>query len=50
MPNANKILKYYQEENFIKNPFAIYFKWKCLLEKMSTCYDDSEKSSTIQKN
>ena len=51
MPNEdNKIIKYNQEEKSIKSPFIIYADLKCLLEKMSTCYNNPEESSTTEIN
>ena len=47
MPNEdNKIIKYNQGEKSIKLPFAIYLE--CLLEKMSTCYNNPEETSTTE--
>ena len=47
MPNKdNKIIKYYQAEKSIKSPFIIYADLECLLEKISTCYNNLEESST----
>ena len=42
----NKILKYNHGEKSMKFPFIIYADLESLLEKMSTCYDSPEKSST----
>ena len=51
MPNEdNKIIKYNQGENSIKSPFIIYADLECLLEKLSTCYNNPEKSSTTEIN
>ena len=44
---CNKIIKYNQGEKSIKSPFIIY---ECLLEKISTCYNNPEKSSTAEIN
>ena len=46
----NKILKYNQREKSMKVPFIIYADLESLLEKMNTCYDNPEKSSTIKIN
>ena len=47
MPNEdNKIIKYNQGEKSVKSPFIIYADLECLLEKISTCYNNPEKSST----
>ena len=49
MPNEdNKILKYNHGEKSIKAPFIIYADLEFLLEKMNTCYDSLEKSSTTK--
>ena len=51
MPNEdNKIIKYSQGEKFIKSPFIIYANLECLLEKISTCYNNLEESSTTEIN
>ena len=51
MPNEdNKTLKYNHEEKSIKALFIIYAGLESLLEKMSTCYDSPEKSSTTKIN
>ena len=51
MPNEdNKIIKYNQEEKSIKLPFIIYADLECLLEKMSTCHNNPEESSTTEIN
>ena len=51
MPNeGNKIIKYNQGEKSIKSPFIIYADLECLLEKISTCYNNPEKSSTTEIN
>ena len=46
----NKIIKYNQEEKSIKSPFIIYADLECLLEKISTGYNNPEESSTTQIN
>ena len=46
----NKILKYNHREKSMKAPFIIYADSEYLLEKMSTCYDSPEKSSTSKIN
>ena len=38
------------EKKFIKLPFVIYTDLECLLEKMSTCQNNPNKSSTIKIN
>ena len=51
MPNeCNKIIKYNQGEKSINSPFIIYADLECLLEKISTCYNNPEKSSTTEIN
>ena len=51
MPNEdNKIIKYNQGEKSIRSPFTIYADLECLLEKMSTCDNDLEESSTTEIN
>ena len=51
IPNdANKIIKCNQGEKSIKSPFIIYADLECLLEKISTCYNNPEKSSTTEIN
>ena len=51
MPNEdNKIIKYNQGEKSIRSPFIIYADLECLLEKMSTCHNNPEESSTTEIN
>ena len=51
MPNEdNKIIKYNQGEKSIKSPLIIYADLECLLEKMSTCYNNPDESSTTEIN
>ena len=51
MPNEdNKIIKYSEGEKSIKSPFIIYADLECLLEKMSTCHNNPEESSTTEIN
>ena len=51
MPNEdNKILEYNHGEKSMKPPFIIYADLECLLEKMSTCHNNPEKSSTNKIN
>ena len=45
-----KILKYNQGEKSMKVPFIIYTDLECLLEKMTTCHNNPEKSSTTKIN
>ena len=44
----NKILKYNQGEKSMRAPFVIYAEY--LLEKMNTCHNNPEKSSTTRIN
>ena len=46
----NKILKYNEGEKSMRVPFIIYADLECLLEKMNTCYNNPEKSSTTKIN
>ena len=39
----NKILKYNQEEKYMKVSFIIYADLKSILEKMGTCHKNPEK-------
>ena len=51
MPHEdNKTLKYNHGEKSMKAPFIIHADLESLLEKMSTCYDSPEKSSTTKIN
>ena len=51
IPNEdNKILKYNHGEIYMKVPFIIYADLESLLEKMSSCHKNHEKSSTIKIN
>ena len=51
MPEGyNKTLKYNECEKSMKSPFIIYADLECLLEKMNTCHNNPEKSSTTKVN
>ena len=51
MPNEDKkIIKYNQGEKSIKLPFIIYADLECLLEKLSTCHNNPDESSTTEIN
>ena len=51
MPTKNNnIIKYNHGEKSIKLPFVIYADLECLLEKMSTCINDPNESSTTKIN
>ena len=47
---GNNIIKYSHEEKSMKVPFVIYADLKCLLEKMSTCINNPNESSTTKIN
>ena len=50
MPNRyEKISKYNPKENSLKVPFVIYADLESLLEKIHSCQNDPEKSSTEKK-
>ena len=46
----NNTIKYNQGGKSIKLPFIAYADLECLLEKMSTCYNTQEESSTTKIN
>ena len=46
----NNILKYNSGEKYMRAPFIMYFDMECLLENISTCHNDLNKSSTIKIN
>ena len=46
----NKILKYNEGEKSMKVPFIIYADLESLFEKMNTCHNNPEKSSTTKIN
>ena len=48
--DKNNIIKYGQGEKTLKLPFIIYADLECLLEKISTCYNDSNISLTTKIN
>ena len=51
MPKEDKkILKYNHGEKSIKVPFTIYADLVSLLEKMKTCHNNPQKSSTTKIN
>ena len=47
---GNNIIKFNHGEKSMKLPFVIYADLECLLEKMSTCQNNSNKSSTTKIN
>ena len=46
----NNVIKYNHGEKSIKLPFVVYADLECLLEKISTCYNNPEESSTTKIN
>ena len=46
----NNTIKYNQGEKSIKLLFVVYADLECLLEKMDTCYNNSNESSTTEIN
>ena len=46
----NNTIKYNHGEKSIKIPFVVYADLECLLEKMSTCYNNPEESLTTKIN
>ena len=46
----NNIIKYNQGEKSIKLPFVVYADLECFLEKMSTCQNNPNESSTTEIN
>ena len=44
----NNTIKYNQGEKYMKLPFTIYADLECLLEKMSTCQNNPNESSTTK--
>ena len=46
----NKLLKYNEGEKSMRLLFIIYADLECLLEKMNTCHNNPEKSSTTKMN
>ena len=50
LEEGNKILKYNIGEKSIRAPFIIYADVESLLEKMNTCHNNPEKSSTTKTN
>ena len=49
MPTKNNnIIEYNQGEKSIKLPFVVYANLECLLEKMSTCQNNPNESSTMK--
>ena len=51
MPDQNnKILKYNSGQKSLKAPFIIYADLECLLKKIDTCQNNTEKSYTEKKS
>ena len=50
MPTKDNAIKYNQGEKSIKLPFVVYADLVCLLEKLSTCYNNPAESSTTKIN
>ena len=46
----NNVIKYNHGEKSIKLTFVVYPDLECLLEKMNTCYNNPEESSTTKIN
>ena len=46
----NNVIKYNHGEKSIKLPFVVYADLECLREKMNTCYNKPEESSTMKIN
>ena len=46
----NNTIKYNQREKSIKLPFAVYADLECLLEKIITCQNNPNESSTTEIN
>ena len=50
MPTKDNNIKYNYGEKSMKVPFIIYADLECLLEKMSTCINNPNESSTTKIN
>ena len=48
--NDNNLINYNKGEKSLKLPFMIYADLECLLEKISTCYNNPDLSSTTKIN
>ena len=48
--NDNNLINYNKGEKSLKLPFIIYADLECLLEKISTCYNNPDLSSTTKIN
>ena len=50
MPNKDNNTIEFNQKDYGKAPFVIYADLECLLEKISTCYNNPEESSTTEVN
>ena len=50
MPNKDNNTIEFNQKDYGKAPFVIYVDLECLLEKISTCYNNPEESSTTEIN
>ena len=48
--NDNNLIRYNEGEKYLKLPFVIYADLECILEKISTCYNNPNLSSTTKIN
>ena len=48
MPNEGSVLKYIPGEKYVMAPFVIYADLESILEKIISCENDPQKSSTIK--
>ena len=50
MPNKDNNTIEFNQKDYAQAPFVIYADLECLLEKISTCYNNPEESSTTEIN
>ena len=50
MPNKDNNAIEFNQKDYGKAPFVIYADLECLLEKISTCYNNPEESFTTEVN
>ena len=50
MPNKDNNTIEFNQKDYGKAPFVIYADLECLLEKISTCYNNPEESSLLSIN
>ena len=50
MPNKDDNMREFNGKDYGKAPFVIYADLECVLEKVSTCYNNPEESSTTKVN